>query len=1003
MDNSLKDTNLFLLKRSRDLLRRNAEYKETESSAKRIYLSLNDATKTTDFDVCIVTNDLPSTDQLAFVKYLAEHVRKDSSKVYAYAGYRFNYTKNGAITPVQKITRFDRRPFVARYKDNDNKEEVVDVFTGETFACSGKVLKEILSAKQAGTSNEVISVSCAELGVPIVCILPKRDWSGQPYRKSSNEVIAVFDTDEHSTVFSYKGWGREKKLEALSTATEVKAEGPSDPESVAVIITTHNRTETAKITIESLVKRLKYPKIHWFIADDRSDPGHVQQLVDKFAELGVSDVHVTETNEEHWGLGASLNNALTEAFKLTDVVLTTEDDWYLQYDFDISSHVSVLRNNEDVCTIRLGAVNTVGQCLTEAKIEGYKTLSKEKYKYERDRKRRIGFAFNLQVALRHKRLYDALGLYIENKHSDIVEADFNKRFIGAWSNFIWLWPDNLDDRTLCNNTNPFLHIGESTVGHAHPVAKPFDVIRNTRFRLITAVKNSINTIERCCNSVLQQSYKDIKWIIVDDSSSDGSYEFLKELEKDYPDLIEVRKNNGIGMGSAWNTGLVGCEREDYVLFLDSDDYFIDSRSVSDINYTIMSHPGVDCILLSYVNELAKHDVIFTASSVKEAMQHHASAPWSKCVRSSLYANDDCKFPTNKRCCNDTVQDLCLFTHVNTVVSINTPVVFYSKSGPNSVWNNLEHGKIPPSRLDAIDSVCRTIDELKRIKFDNKYIDEVRIKKSKSLERYIPSTYKKIDTCIMTCIFGDYDVLREPARVDGRFEYICVTDNSKLKSSTWKIVTLDKYQEASSMFKTYYVKHHPFEFTTCDTCFFVDASMQLMDSSITRLADDFKRSECSIGIIANNYYKTLNDEIKYWSNLFSSATSNKHFSKNDEASLRGLIDRFGAGNHRSCVNGGIKLFKNDVTTSTFNDIAWALLKSIPSDGLDICRLDQPILSLILEFMIPNEKVFVMTREIYQGSPFQIYEHGTFQKRKPLKIDYDDIWFSNRKIKPYRLAK
>lgn len=522
MDSSLNDTNLFLLKRSRDLLRRNAEYKEVESSAKKTCLSLNDASNVGDDDVCIVTNDLPPTDQRVFVQYLAEHVRKDSSMVYVYAGYRFNYTKNGAITPVQKITRFDRRPFVARYRNNDNKEELVDVFTGETFACSGRVLNDILGIKQSGTSNEVISVACAELDLPIVCILPKRDWSGQPSLKSSNEVIAVFDTEEHSTVFSYKGWGKDRKLEALSVDTDSCQDVQRDPDSVAVIMTTHNRTETAKITIESLVKRLKYPKLHWFIADDRSDPGHVQQLVNKFAELGVNDVHVTETNEEHWGLGASLNNSLTAAFKLTDIVLTTEDDWYLQYDFDISKYVDVLKTREDVGAIRLGNVRKSDASLLDTDIPGFKLITNIEDPSGAIKSRML---LNLQVALRHHRLYKKTGLYLENKAPDVVESGMNERYIKAMgddrpknlSRMKLLWPSEFEPRTLDSPINPFVHFGESTIGHSYEVPE--------RFKLAIASKPPVGNDSRIDiafitdSAGIRQLYKTTKSLIL---TNDGS-------------------------------------------------------------------------------------------------------------------------------------------------------------------------------------------------------------------------------------------------------------------------------------------------------------------------------------------------------------------------------------------------------------------------------------------------------------------------------------------------
>ena len=39
-------------------------------------------------------------------------------------------------------------------------------------------------------------------------------------------------------------------------------------------------------------KNLKYPRINWIISDDRSDKGHVEQLIEQFKKNGITDVKV---------------------------------------------------------------------------------------------------------------------------------------------------------------------------------------------------------------------------------------------------------------------------------------------------------------------------------------------------------------------------------------------------------------------------------------------------------------------------------------------------------------------------------------------------------------------------------------------------------------------------------------------------------------------------------------------------------------------------------------
>ncbi len=724
MDSSLKDTNLFLLKRSRDLLRRNAEYKEVESSAKKIYLSLNDATRVGDNDVCIVTNDLPPTDQKAFVQHLAEHVRKDSSKVYVYAGYRFNYTKNGAITPVQKITRFDRRPFVARYRNNDNKEERVDVFTGETFACSGKVLKEILDMKQTGTSNEVISVACAELGTPIVCILPKRDWSGQPSRKSSNEVIAVFDTDEHSTVFSYKGWGKDNKPDAAVSDTEVRSKALSDPDSVAVIITTHNRTETAKITIESLVQRLKYPKLHWFIADDRSDSGHVQQLVDKFVELGIKDVHVTETNSEHWGLGASLNNALSAAFKITDIVLTTEDDWYLQYDLDLSEYVDVLKNNDDVGMIRLGAANNVTDIFEYSAVPGFYELSIKKYNKRPKKKKGVGLILNNQVALRKMDLYSKLGFYNENANPDVVEVSMHARYVGNPCLKI-LWPAFFETYSLVCDNNPFLHFGESTIGHdfkrnierANRLISARKSSKDTGcfgrestgpfFRIIIPVKGSTSCLRRALTSIKSQTFDDYVAVVCDDGSTEQERHENEKLSRDLlgDRCVFVYHETTKFAGAARNTAMKEATDSEYTLFLDADDNFTYPNLFKELYEHIVMNKYPDVVPLSYVSAGKSHLKDTLEANTPESFSVRCIAPWRKCVRTSQVA----PFNEGLRRANDVIQHLRQADRINTVVPFVKDCVSYNSDGDTTNFGkNKNKNSTSRESVRALFRVCSDI-------------------------------------------------------------------------------------------------------------------------------------------------------------------------------------------------------------------------------------------------------------------------------------------------------
>lgn len=89
--------------------------------------------------------------------------------------------------------------------------------------------------------------------------------------------------------------------------------------------------------------------------------------------------------------------------------------------------------------------------------------------------------------------------------------------------------------------------------------------------IIVPVYNVKSYLQKCLDSLVNQTLKDIEIIIVDDGSTDGSGEFVDTYAADYPGIIKViHKTNG-GLMSAWTTG-VRASQGDYLGFIDSDDY-----------------------------------------------------------------------------------------------------------------------------------------------------------------------------------------------------------------------------------------------------------------------------------------------------------------------------------------------------------------------------------------------------------------------------------------------
>ena len=89
--------------------------------------------------------------------------------------------------------------------------------------------------------------------------------------------------------------------------------------------------------------------------------------------------------------------------------------------------------------------------------------------------------------------------------------------------------------------------------------------------VIVPVYNVEKFIDKCLNSLVKQSLKEIEIIVVNDGSPDNSQKIIDKYVKKYPEKVQsFIKENG-GQGSARNIGIVKAKGE-YISFVDSDDW-----------------------------------------------------------------------------------------------------------------------------------------------------------------------------------------------------------------------------------------------------------------------------------------------------------------------------------------------------------------------------------------------------------------------------------------------
>ena len=181
---------------------------------------------------------------------------------------------------------------------------------------------------------------------------------------------------------------------------------------------------------------------------------------------------------------------------------------------------------------------------------------------------------------------------------------------------------------------------------------------NELISVVIPIYNRESTLQKCVDSVLAQTYKNIEVILVNDGSTDSSGEICRRYEQADSRVSVINKKNG-GPSSARNAG-IDKSRGEYIFFIDSDDW-IDSDTLEVLLNAAMQK-GTDvtgcCMYFNFPNGVENSkasDEIYiqdTWALIKWMLvgSIYANAACSKLFRRSIFEN--LRFDENCDFCED---------------------------------------------------------------------------------------------------------------------------------------------------------------------------------------------------------------------------------------------------------------------------------------------------------------------------------------------------------------
>ena len=211
-------------------------------------------------------------------------------------------------------------------------------------------------------------------------------------------------------------------------------------------------------------------------------------------------------------------------------------------------------------------------------------------------------------------------------------------------------------------------------------------------------------IEKCLDTLVNQTLEDIEIILVNDGSKDNSILIAKKFLENYPKkIVYLEKENG-GLSDARNFGIPYAKGE-YIAFLDSDDYV--EKNMYEEMYALAKKENSDMVQCNFYWEYIdknkkKIGDVQKYSNKKELITKGRVEAWNKLIKREILENEEIRFPKGLRY-EDVEFTYKLAPYLEKVSFIDKPFIHYIQR-QNSISNS--QNEKTAEIFDILDNVIK---------------------------------------------------------------------------------------------------------------------------------------------------------------------------------------------------------------------------------------------------------------------------------------------------------
>lgn len=219
--------------------------------------------------------------------------------------------------------------------------------------------------------------------------------------------------------------------------------------------------------------------------------------------------------------------------------------------------------------------------------------------------------------------------------------------------------------------------------------------------VVVPIYNVEKYIHRCIDSIINQTYKDLEIILIDDDSPDNCPKICDEYVKKDDRIRVIHKKNG-GLSDARNTGIKNAHGK-YITFIDSDDWIPKDSIRILYEYLLKNDADIASGFLKetyiYEDDVDYTNLICTSYDKKAALEclfylhNFSNSASGKLYKTQLF--NDIRYPKGKLY-EDLGTTYKIFAKANKCISIDKIVYYYFQNEYSIV-----HSKFSQRRYDAL--------------------------------------------------------------------------------------------------------------------------------------------------------------------------------------------------------------------------------------------------------------------------------------------------------------